>query len=180
MEPLRWFRLHLDHLTIEQSGPSKTMVSEHGADPDGWRDFERRRERERALHRRGTIKAIGDEVLAYLNGVVDRLESNVHPTELHRRLANAVQTRVHCRGFHRAEAEKAAGYVFFPATEEPALPIQVLLDVLDQLDAADRKGQVSQYVEGKGGGRGQWFNGILKIRLRELGITQRKKGRRRR
>jgi hypothetical protein len=172
-----------NHLTIEQPDPIETMESDSRADC-----FFRRRAEERRKYHRTTPKHVSDAVLQLLNQVADRIDKGVHPIELKRRLANYVQNRVSCPGFHRAEAEKAAGYVLEPASGEPGLPMEVLGKLLDQLDEADAKGQVSEYVdeqtaletgEPQGSGRGKWFVGVLKRRLLQYGITQRKKGQKR-
>jgi hypothetical protein len=163
-------------LTIEQPGQWKTMDNKRNAE-----DFARRQVNERKKYRREAQlpDRASEAILQRLNQVADRIEKGSHPIEEKRKLATYVQSRVRCPGLHRAEAEKAAAYVLEPAPGEPSLPMKVLEQLLDQLDEADRKGKVSPYVEGVGGGRGGWFVGVLKLRLREHGITQRKKGVRR-
>ncbi len=141
-------------------------------------NFVRRLEAARESHPQPapTTKPIGQEMVEAIN----RLAKAKHPIEQKRELANLIMARVHCPGFHRAEAEKAAAYVLEPATGQPALPMAVLSSLLDELDQADAKGQVSPYINGKGGGRGKWFNGVLNTkRLPAFGISQRKKGVRR-
>jgi hypothetical protein len=143
-------------------------------------DFKRRRELERARHdKRVVVKHASDAVLQSLVAAGERIEKQVHPVVVKRKLATVICSRVRCPGFQRAEAEKAAGYVLEPWPGEQPLPVEVIYKLLDQLDEADSKGKVSPYVEGVGGGRGKWFVGVLKLRLKERGITQRKKGVRR-
>jgi hypothetical protein len=142
-------------------------------------DFTRRREQERRKYRNRAPKHVSDAVLQSLAALGERIEKQVHPLEIKRKLATVISARVRCQGFQRAEAEKAAGYVLEPWPGEQALPVEVIYRLLNQLDEADSKGKVSPYVEGVGGGRGKWFVGVLKLRLREYGITQRKKGVRR-
>jgi hypothetical protein len=143
-------------------------------------DFKRRRDVSRANYEKRTaVKHASDAVLQSLVAAGERIEKAVHPVVVKRKLASVICSRVRCPGFQRAEAEKAAGYVLEPWPGEQPLPVEVIYILLDQLDEADRKEKVSPYVEGVGGGRGKWFVGVLKLRLREYGITQRKKGVRR-
>ena len=142
------------------------MVSERDA-----ADFGRRRDAERASHnRKTTTKQVSDAVLQSLNRAADRIEKGVHPLEAKQRLANCIVSRVKCPHFDRVCANRAAEYVIFDG-----LPLAVMGKLLDELDDADHRGKVREWEEGRGGGRGGWFNGVLKIRLSAHNIPERKK-----
>jgi hypothetical protein len=153
----------LDHPPIEQSGSPSTMERDMN-------DFETRRREEQAKFDRCAPKQIQEVALQSLNRAADRMEKAAHPIEQKRRLANTIRARVRCPHMAQVEAERAAEYVIFDG-----LPLEVMMQLLDELDEAERAGKVRPYIDGRGGGRGGWFVGVLKLRLHSYGIAQRRK-----
>jgi hypothetical protein len=123
-------------------------------------------EQERVERESPKPKAMHEAVAAAVNHMADRVEKAQHPIEQKRRLANVIMDRVADPTMDRVIANRAAEYVV-----EDGLPIDVLMALLNELDEADRRGQLR-------GTRGSWFNGVLKRRLRDHGIRER--GRRQR
>ncbi|MEX2171346.1 MAG: hypothetical protein WD851_18645 [Pirellulales bacterium] len=126
--------------------------------------------RVRQAYERKFPKHIGDVAAESLQRAADKFEKAQNPFERKRVLAQQIKILVGCPHFGQVSANRAAEYVVFKG-----LPPEVMDALLEQLDLADKRGQVRPYVAGKGGGRGGWFNGVLKLRLLEYGIKELKK-----
>jgi hypothetical protein len=136
-------------------------------DDDALAEISRRQSREQENYQRDQPATAGEAVASSLERIAraaDMLDQVTSPVERKRRLANLIRSRVRCNpGMHHVEAERAAEYVVYDG-----LPLEVILRLLDELDDAERKGKLR-------GDRGRWFVGVLKLRLQDHGIQQRKK-----
>lgn len=134
-------------------------------------DFIAKRVREARQFEAAAPKEAGQVFSRAVNRLAAAVERAEHPLAAKKKLADLIRRRVRCEGMHPVEAERAAEYVVFDG-----LPLETLGEVLDAVDDWDRRGKIRPFVKGEGGGRGGFFVGVLKRRLVERGIKQRKRG----
>lgn len=135
---------------------------------DAINELNRRQERARAIEdkRDAATKPVSGAIEQRLVQLINRFEQATDPKQKKLRLATFIKERVRCEHFHPVLAQVAAERVVYDG-----FPVAELYRVLDQLDAADTKGNVLPWIAGKGGGRGGWFVGIFNLRLRERGFS---------
>lgn len=151
-----------DHSPIEQSG-LRAMEEQKR------RQAEERRKQEAKAPKH--ISPVMAEAAIRLADVIDK---KANPTRRKHDLAIYIRSRVDCPHSHHVMAERAAEYVIFHG-----FPEELMGTLLDELDEAEEKKKVKPYIEGDGGGRGQWFYGVLNKRVDTLGIPRiRNKGQR--
>lgn len=124
--------------------------------------LEQRQRAARAARDAEDPQRLGDAVTQSIIRATDALEKAANPHERKRRLANTIRARVNDPKMAHVEAERAAEYVVYEQ-----LPLGVMFKLLDELDAAERNGQLRS-------SRGRWFVGVLKLRLRDFNIKQKK------